>query len=214
MNDKSDLLRNTADEFDLLMGKFNESKQRLAEALDEAGFKNEKIDEYLKSFDEGKAVIAELLPIRDNVREIQETILKPVANVIADNSGTNKRFGLAGIAMAAIGVSASLLAPYVPFLRGPEAASKALEAKVDDLRTALKPMIDEKSSAARAVLYDTFDSADMSLYDAPRLSDVGSVGATLGYESAGFQPKTQLVYKPVAVPCEKGCVWPSRQWSE
>lgn len=142
---KSDLLRQTADQFDTMMDKFNNTKASLEKALDQGGLKREAIEEYLRLFDDGKTLISELLPVRDNVQEIQNTILKPVADVIKDSSGTNKRFGIFGICMALFGIIVTLVGPFLSsyFLKQP--SNKDLVASFDTLKSALSPMIQDEA---------------------------------------------------------------------
>jgi hypothetical protein len=202
---KSDLLRKTADEFDDLMGQFDQTKANLVAALNRAQLKDEAIAEHVRAFDEGKRLIAELLPIRDNVEAMKNAIVKPVADVIADSSDTNKHFGWAGLTIGAFSIIISFVVPRLPFLQSSPDNDRVVQ-KLDDLRTLLQPAAKERlASTWHLLLYDRFEGTQALVYEGQGLLQVGEVGRRHGYESIGFEPREALVYRAVSVPCEKGC---------
>lgn len=204
-NSKSELLRKTADEFDELMVQFDRTKQNLVAALTKAQLREEAIAEHVRAFDEGKRIIEELLPIRDNVQAIKNAIVEPVAAVIADSSDTNKKFAWAGLIFGAFSIVVSLVLPRVLSM-GNSTANDTVVQKLNQIDSALQPAVEQRAAASwQLLLYDRFEGAEGLLYEAPRLLDVGDVGRSHGYESVGFEPRTDLVYRAIDVPCVKGC---------
>ena len=202
---KSDLLRKTADEFDSLMVRFERTKKNLIEGMQKAHIKDEVIAEYVQTFDEGKKVIEDLMPIRDNVDEIKKTILTPVAKVIEDTSDTNKKFGWTGIIVGGLGIAFSVVLPYTPLNERTPDLTPIVE-NLAELQRQLIPTIDQTAAGdIKLVLYDRFEVSDPSRYEVSRLLDAGTVGQSHGFESVGFQPEKELNYRPLTVDCLGGC---------
>ncbi len=202
---KSDLLRKTADEFDSLMQQFDHTKEKLVAALTSAQLRDEAIAEHVRAFDEGKRIIAELLPIRDNVEAIKNAIVKPVADVIADSSDTNKKFAWAGLLFGAASIAVSLSLPHIPFV-GRSNDSKIVIQRLDQIDSVLQPAVQRRARASwQLVLYDRFEDSDASLYEASQLLSVADVGRSHGYDSIGVEPRSDLVYRAVDVSCVSGC---------
>jgi hypothetical protein len=211
---KSALLMKTANDFDQMIETFENTELLISETLKRVGFSDDTIEQHVNVIRACKEEVEKLLPLRDNVIEIQDKILTPVEKVIETSIETNNRFnktsmrfGWVGITVGAISLFFSLVAPrFWPRVFDP---TRDLATKIDNLTIAMKPTIQNAETAkAKILLYDTFNSVEM-LYDKDvDLKSVGSVGG-LGYgqNSIGFHPNLSnvLVYKPVSVDCEKGC---------
>jgi hypothetical protein len=202
---KSELLRKTADEFDELMQQFDETKETLVAALRRAQLREDAIDEHVRAFDEGKRIIAELLPIRDNVEAIKKAIVEPVASVISGSSVTNKRFAWAGLIIGAMSVAVSLSLPYLPFVGAADDRKSVME-KLQRIGAAVEPAAQRRVATTwQLLLYDRFEGPENALYEVPQLPVIADVGPSHGYDSVGAEPKADLVYLPIEVPCAAGC---------